>query len=96
MCDFEWDPAKAAKNLRKHGIGFELATTVFWDPMMSSIPDEDSEFEERWTTIGQAQGERLLVVCHTWNETVDGSTSIRMISARQASLVERRRYESGE
>ena len=55
MFEFEWEPAKAASNLRRHGISFELAATVFQDPLMRSIPDEDhSEFEERWITIGQA------------------------------------------
>lgn len=96
MCDFDWDPAKSAKNLRKHGVDFELAKTVFGDPMVSSIRDEDSEFEERWTTIGQSQGGRLLVVCHTRDETADGCELIRVISARKPTLDERRKYESGE
>ena len=72
MFKFEWDPAKAARNLRKHQISFEFARTVFGDPLMRSIPDEYSEFEERWNTMGQAHGGRLLVVSHTWNET-DGA-----------------------
>ena len=49
MFAFEWDPAKAASNLRKHKVSFELAATVFQDPFMKSIVDRDhSEFKERW------------------------------------------------
>ena len=96
MFKFEWDPAKAARNLRKHQISFEFARTVFGDPLMRSIPDEYSEFEERWNTMGQAQGGRLLVVSHTWNETDGGTMLVRVISARQATLNEQRQYESGQ
>jgi uncharacterized DUF497 family protein len=66
---FEWDSIKAAKNQRKHGINFELAATVFNDPLMLSVPDiEHSETEERWLTLGQADNSRLLVVIHTYQE----------------------------
>ena len=67
----------------------------FGNPLMRSIPDEYSEFEERWNTMGQAQGGRLLVVSHTWNETGGGTMLVRMISACQATLNEQRQYESG-
>jgi len=51
---FEWDAAKAARNRQKHGVSFELAATVFRDPLMVSIPDEEhSETEERWITMGR-------------------------------------------
>ena len=61
--DFEWNPTKAVKNRRKHGISFELAATVFRDPLMLSIPDEEhSDIEERWLTLGQAENRNLLVV----------------------------------
>ena len=57
MFEFEWDPAKAASNLRKHKVGFELAATVFQDSLMQSILDEDhSEFEQRWMTMGPRSG----------------------------------------
>ena len=60
MFEFEWDPAKAASNLRKHKVGFELAATVFQDLLMQSILDEDhSEFEQRWITMGRARDGRL-------------------------------------
>ncbi|MXY54828.1 MAG: BrnT family toxin [Gammaproteobacteria bacterium] len=96
MCDFDWDPAKSAKNLRKHGVDFKLAKTVFGDELLSSIPDGDSEFEERWTTIGEAQDGQLLVVCYTKEETAGGYELIRVISARKPTPNERRNYESGE
>ena len=63
MFEIEWDPAKAASNRRKHRVSFELAATVFRGPLARSIPDDDRDaFEERWITIGQARGARLLVV----------------------------------
>lgn len=96
MCDFDWDPAKSAKNLRKHGVDFELAKTVFGDALQASIRDEDSGIEERWTTIGEAQGGGMLVVCHTRDETAGGCELIRVISARKPTPDERRKYESGE
>jgi uncharacterized protein len=66
---FEWDAAKAATNRRKHGVSFDLAATVFRDPLMISIPDEEhSETEERWITMGQAKNSKLLLVVHTYLE----------------------------
>lgn len=95
MFEFEWDPAKAASNVRKHGVDFGLAATVFRDPLMQSVPDpEHSEFEERWITMGQARGGRLLVVSHTWARIDEDRTSIRLISARPATRNERSRFES--
>ncbi len=96
MFEFEWDPAKAASNLRKHGIGFELAASVFQDRFMRSIPDEDhGGFEERWITMGCVPDGRLLVVSHTFEETGGGAT-VRLISARRATRDERRQYEAGK
>lgn len=96
MYDFDWHPAKAASNLRKHGIDFNLAATVFEDPLASSVPDDDhSEFEDRLVTVGQSRSGQLLVVCHTLRET-DDCTMVRIISARRAMPNERRDYESGE
>ncbi len=52
--NFEWDPAKARQNLRKHGVSFERASQVFLDPLMISVEDEEhSEDEERWATLGR-------------------------------------------
>ena len=93
---FDWDPAKAASNLRKHNVSFELAATVFVDPLSKSIPDQDqSEFEERWITVGIARNGQLLVVSHTYVDS-SGEVSVGLISARAATRKERRQYETDE
>ncbi len=92
---FEWDSAKAAGNQRKHGISFDLAATVFNDPFMLSIPDEEhSKTEERWLTLGQAENNKLLVVIHTYQEISTHSANVRIISARPATKHEQRQYEA--
>ncbi|MDP2605528.1 MAG: BrnT family toxin [Deltaproteobacteria bacterium] len=89
---FEWDTRKARRNLRGHGIEFNEASTVFADTLSITIPDPDhSEDEERWLTMGLSSRRRLLVVVHTEEEE-----SIRIISARLANRVERRKYEEGD
>ena len=94
---FEWDPVKAASNLRKHRIEFGLASTVFEDPLSTSIRDEDrGGVEERWITMGEARNGQLLVVVHTDRRTRGGEISVRIISARRATRNERHQYESGE
>ena len=96
MFEFEWDPAKAASNLRKHNVSFELARTAFLDPLMLTNPDEDhSEFEQRWVTMGQAEDGRLPVVAHTESPIEGGKTWVRIISARPATPAEQRDYEVG-
>jgi len=88
---FEWDKRKAIANLRKHGVAFEEATTVFGDPLSATIHDpEHSITEDRFTTIGTSISTRLLTVVH-----VDINDTIRIISARQATKAERRQYENG-
>ena len=92
---FEWDPQKAAENTTKHEVGFELAATVFRDPLHVAVYDDDhSEAEERWVTLGQAENGKLLVVVHTVEEAPGNSAKIRIISAR-ATKRERRDYEGG-
>jgi len=84
-----WDPVKAALNLGKHGVDFEEAATVFRDPLLLVQPDVDhSDEEERWLALGKSDRQLLLVVVHTEDEQI-----IRLISARRAEPVERRRYE---
>lgn len=93
MSDFEWDPSKAASNLRKHGVDFRDAADVFDDPNQLVIFDEDhSEDERRFLTIGLTRQHRLIVVIHTFRQTED-PTGIRIISARPATRNERRDYE---
>jgi hypothetical protein len=88
---FEWDPAKPARNLRKHGVSFEEASSVFYDPLAVTGADpEHSEGEERRITFGVSPAGRLLVVSHT--ERVE---AIRIISARIATQSERHIYEEG-
>lgn len=95
MFEFEWHPGKGASNLRKHGVSFELAATVFGDPLVISIPDEEhSECEERWVTTGEGRNGRLIVVCHTFHRYEDAWT-VRIISARPATRTERQAYEVG-
>ncbi len=88
---FEWDPRKAASNLRKHGVAFEEAATVFQDDLSLSGEDPDhSANEERMITFGISTRGRLLVVSHTIRQG-----RIRVISARPVTQMERRIYEEG-
>jgi uncharacterized DUF497 family protein len=85
--DFEWDDAKAAVNLAKHGVSFEQARAAFGDPFaIDFVDDRQSYDEERLILLGIVQS-RLLVVVHTWRDD-----TIRIISAREAEPHERRRY----
>ncbi|MBM4251915.1 MAG: BrnT family toxin [Deltaproteobacteria bacterium] len=90
----EWDLSKAAANIKKHRVSFEVAATVFDDPYAISIEDHGSSHEERWVTIGLAADERTLVVIHTWRDTTDKEL-IRIISARRATKREAKQYEEG-
>ena len=88
---FEWDKRKSRQNLRKHRVDFTEASTVFADTLSITIPDPDhSEDEERWVTIGLSNRQRVLVVVHTEEEE-----TIRIITARTADRLERRKYEEG-
>ena len=92
MFEFEWDPAKAASNLRKHRVSFDDAASAFADDLLLTMLDDGhSGFEQRWISLGQSRGGRLLVVVHTYRETGD-ATVVRIISARPATPRERRRY----
>ena len=89
---FSWDPKKAAANLKKHGVSFEEASTVFHDTLSITGTDPDhSGQEQRFVTFGNSSQDRLLVVAHT-----DEGETIRMISARLVTKQERRIYEEGE
>jgi uncharacterized DUF497 family protein len=86
---FTWDPAKAAANLRKHGVAFEDASTVFRNALAQVLPDPThSEQEQRSLIVGHSAGGRLLLVVFREMEE-----RIRIISARDASARERREYE---
>lgn len=86
---FEWDENKALRNITKHGVSFEEAVTVFFDMYSLTIFDEKhSTTEERFIDIGRSLSGRLLVVVYT-----ERAERIRIISARQATIAERRVYE---
>lgn len=87
--EFQFDPAKAAGNLRKHGVSFADAEAVFMDPLALHRIDPDAEGEERFVAIGAGSAGHLLVVVYTLR-----GEAIRLISARRAIPVEIRAYES--
>jgi uncharacterized DUF497 family protein len=90
--EFEWDPNKADKNLEKHDVSFEEASTVFADPLSTTFDDPaHSEDENRYIIIGISNRFRLLVVAHT-----DRNNRTRIISAREATRLERQFYEDGK
>lgn len=88
--EYEWDPDKAQSNREKHGIRFADAVTVLEDPFAITIPDNHAD-EERFVTIGEDAFGQLLVVIYTYR----GETTIRIISARNATRRERRIYREG-
>jgi uncharacterized DUF497 family protein len=86
---FEWDEGKARENVRKHGVSFDEARTVFGDALSWTIPDPMHSHEEaRFLTIGFSAQGRTLVVAHT-----DRGQNLRLISARLATRKERHDYE---
>jgi len=89
--EFEWDPQKAAKNLRKHRVSFAEAATVFDDPLSVTVVDPDHSAEEdRFIIVGQSYRRRLLIVSFA-----ERGDRIRIISARELTPAERRAYEEG-
>jgi len=87
---FEWDATKERANVEKHGVSFAEASTLFGDPLATTIPDPDhSEGEMRFVTIGHSANARLIVVSHT-----EAGDTVRIISAREATSYERKAYES--
>lgn len=84
---YEWDPAKAASNARKHGIRFADAVAVFSDEQAVTVEDDDPD-EERFITLGMDGFGRVLTVVFTWR-----ADTIRLISARRATRNERKQRE---
>lgn len=86
---FDWDAAKARKNEVTHGVTFEEAVTIFYDPLLLTFFDaEHSDEEERFLSIGRSDRNRLFLVVHT-----DRGAAIRIISGRKATAAERKTYE---
>ena len=83
MITFEWDPAKAIANLKKHGVSFEEAQSVFYDEFaVQFFDDEHSGGEERFLLLGMSAGARMLLICHCERES---GHIIRVISARKTT-----------
>ncbi len=89
-----WNARKNAANRHLHRTSFQEAQEVFDDPLSATRPDlEHSHYEQRYHTVGATRSRRLLLVVHTWDEA---SQSGRIISAREATEIERNVYEIGE
>ena len=87
---FEWEPRKASANLKKHGISFEEAKSVFYDESAKLISDPDhSENEDRFILLGLSHSLRVILVCHCYREH---GNVIRIISARKATSHESKQY----
>ena len=92
MIRFEWNTAKAESNIKKHGVSFEEAKSVFYDEFALQFYDSDnSEIgEDRFLMLGLSSESRILIVCHCER---DSGNVIRIISARKATKNERKFYE---
>ncbi len=89
--EFEWDPAKAQANVRKHKVPFVMACEVFKDPKRAESPDASSEHDEaRWIALGRVQQTILSVVF------TERGGRIRLISARRANRDEQQTYWTGD
>ena len=87
---FKWESLKASKNLRKHKVSFNEASSIFFDPLSATFDDPDHSYgEQRFITIGKSISNKILVVAHK-----DEEDSIRIISARVATAHERNQYEN--
>ena len=94
MIKFDWNAIKAATNIRKHGVSFEEAKSVFFDDFALQFFDQaNSEVEDRFLMLGMSNETKLLIVCHC--ERDDGNT-IRIISARKATKNESKHYLKGD
>ena len=87
--EFEWDPRKNEANIRKHGVAFSEAATVFGDILSITVPDPDhSQEEDRYIITGVSGQNRLMMVAH-----LERGERIRIISARELNRSEKRDYE---
>ena len=93
MIKFEWDKKKNDTNIKKHGVSFIEASSVFLDDFALLIPDPDhSVDEDRFVIIGLSNLYRLIIVCHCYRGNEE---TIRIISARKATKNETKTYERG-
>ena len=93
---FEWDEIKADANASKHGVTFDLASTLFYDPRLLTVADlRHSETEERWFSVGCAGNGVVLSVVYLWSDADPAATNVRLISARKSTQAEVRQYQEG-
>ena len=93
MIKFEWNTTKAVTNIKKHGISFEEAKSVFFDDFALQFFDqENSDTEDRFLMLGMSNETNLLLICHYER---DGGNTIRLISARKATKNESKNYQQG-
>ena len=91
MFVFEWDENKARGNLKKHGVSFEEAQSVFFDENARIVPDpEHSDNEDRFLLLGISANVRILTVCHCYRQD---EKTVRIISARKATNSEAKQYQ---
>ena len=89
--EFEWNEKKAQLNFEKHKVSFEESVTVFYDPLLATMPDPDhSEDEQRYITIGQSVKGSILIISYT-----ERQNRTRIISCRKATSGEKKTYEEG-
>jgi uncharacterized protein len=88
--DFEWDVEKAATNSKKHHVSFSKACELFFDPFVMPLDDEIIDNEVRYAVVGMTTQWQILYVVYVWRGDV-----VRLISARLATIHERKKYESG-
>jgi uncharacterized DUF497 family protein len=93
LMQFEWDEQKNRANIKKHGVSFEEAQTVFFDPLAKVAEDpEHSMHEDRFIAVGQSSLHRVLLVVHCFR---DSDATIRIVSARKLTKSEKKQYEEG-
>jgi len=93
MLKFEWNREKARSNLRKHGVSFDEAKSVFYDEFAIQFDDTDEPSqEERFLMLGLSNNLHILMVCHCERHSGE---SIRIISARKATKTESKFYTGG-
>jgi uncharacterized protein len=91
----EWDENKNRANIAKHGVSFADAVAVFADPLALTILDRVTDGEKRYRTVGAAAN-GVILVAHTLHELSESDELVRIISARYATLRERKEYEEGD
>lgn len=91
MTKFEWNILKATSNVKKNGVTFEEAQSVFYDDFAIQFFDqENSELEDRFLLLGRSNQSRMLLICHC---EIESSDLVRIISARKATATERKLYK---